>query len=248
MEFSRRKRSTRCEKEKADRAGVAQPENSDVADPRRQPRTFAVLAVVVWFAAASIAGVLGLVNEPGRPPLVLAGFIALPIAGFVAVYLASRAFRGFLQGISLTLLVGSHLWRFVGIGFVIGWLTGHLPAGFAVPEGFGDIVAAAGALVLIRGLRNGTASRGWLLAWNVFGLIDLVSAIVMGVLYSNSALGALTDGTVTTQALVTFPVNLIPNFFVPLFLLLHALTFKKIAEWNPATTAPTTVNVESRNA
>jgi hypothetical protein len=199
-------------------------------------RTFAVLAVVGWFAAACIAGVLGLVNEPGRPPLVVAGFIALPIVGFVAAYLASSAFRAFAQGIPLTLLVGSHLWRFVGIGFVIGWLTGNLPAGFAVPEGLGDIVAAAGALALIPSLRNGTASRGWLLAWNVFGVIDLVSAIVMGVLYSNSALGILAEGTVTTQALVTFPVNLIPNFFVPLFLLLHALTFKKIAEWEPATT------------
>lgn len=30
--------------------------------------------------------------------------------------------------------------------------------------------------------------------------------------------------------MVTFPVSLIPTFFVPLFLLLHALTFKRIAD------------------
>jgi hypothetical protein len=51
----------------------------------------------------------------------------------------------------------------------------------------------------------------------------------MGVLYSNGPLGLLSAGTVTTQLMVTFPVSLIPTFFVPLFLLLHALTFKKIA-------------------
>jgi hypothetical protein len=31
----------------------------------------------------------------------------------------------------------------------------------------------------------------------------------------------------------TFPVSLIPTFFVPLFLLLHALTFKRIADVAP---------------
>jgi hypothetical protein len=105
-----------------------------------------------------------------------------------------------------------------------------LPTGFAIPEGFGDIIAAAGALALLPSLRRGTASRGWLLAWNTWGFVDLVSAITMGVLYSEGPLGILSAGTVTTRWMVTFPVSLIPTFFVPLFLLLHALTFKKIAD------------------
>lgn len=192
-------------------------------------RTLTVLALVGWFAAACIAGMLGILNEPDRPPLVLLGFIAVPILGFVAAYFSSAAFRAFADGLSLTLLVGSHLWRFVGLGFVIGWLQGSLPAGFGIPEGFGDIIAAAGALALLPGIRRGTASRGWLLAWNTWGFVDLVSAITMGVLYADGPLGLLSAGTVTTRLMVTFPVSLIPTFFVPLFLLLHALTFKKIA-------------------
>jgi len=197
---------------------------------RSRARTLTVLALVGWFAAACIAGLLGIVNEPARPPLALLGFIALPILGFVVAYLASVSFRAFADGLSLTLLVGSHLWRFVGVGFVIGWLNGSLPAGFGIPEGFGDIIAAAGALALLPGLRRGTASRGWLLAWNTWGFLDLVSALTMGVLYSNGPLGILSAGTVTTRLMVTFPVSLIPTFFVPLFLLLHALTFKRIAD------------------
>lgn len=195
----------------------------------RRARTLTVLALVGWFVAACIAGVTGIINEPDRPPLVLLGFIALPIVGFVVAYVASASFRAFADGLSLTLLVGSHLWRFVGLGFVIAWLAGSLPAGFGIPEGFGDIIAATGALALLPGLRRGTASRGWLLAWNVWGFIDLMSAITMGVLYSNGPLGLLSAGTVTTKLMVTFPVSLIPTFFVPLFLLLHALTFKRIA-------------------
>jgi hypothetical protein len=197
-------------------------------------RTLTVLALGAWFAAAWLASLLGIINQPSRPPLVLLAFIVLPIVGFVTAYLASDSFRTFANGISLRLLVGSHLWRFVGLGFVIAWMTGHLPAGFGIPEGLGDVVAALGALLLLPKLRAGSIPRGWLLAWNTWGFVDLVSAITMGVLYSNSSLGILSPGTVTTQLMVTFPVSLIPTFFVPLFLLVHALIFKRIADLGPA--------------
>jgi hypothetical protein len=191
-------------------------------------RRLAILAVGAWFAAAFVAGALGLVNEPGRPPLVLAGFLAVPILGFVLWYWASPSFRAFTETIPLSLLVGSHLWRFVGLGFVIAWLAGALPAGFGIPEGFADIIAAAGALILLPQVREGTASRGWLLAWNTFGFLDLVSAITVGLLFSESRIGLLHTATASTRLMVTFPVSLIPTFFVPLFLLVHALTFRRV--------------------
>jgi hypothetical protein len=204
-----------------------------MSDNYRRTRNLTVLALAGWLAAACVAGVMGVFVEPDRV-LVLLGFIALPSAGFVAAYFTSASFRAFADGVSLTLLVGSHLWRFVGLGFVVAWMYGLLPAGFAIPEGFGDVLAAAGALALLPGLRRGTASRGWLLAWNTWGFVDLVSAITMGLLYSNGPLGILTAGGVSTRLMVTFPVSLIPTFFVPLFLLLHALTFKRIAHLGAA--------------
>ena len=196
----------------------------------RRMRTLTIVAIAAWFAAAFLGGVLDVVNQPGRPPTVLLGFLVVPTAGFIAAYLMSPRFRAFANGLPLTLLVGSHLWRFVGVGFVIGWMVGALPGGFGIPEGVGDIVAALGALLLLPGLMKGRAPRGWLLAWNTFGLVNLVSAIVMGLLYSESALGVLSPGTPTTRLMVTFPVSLIPTFFVPLFILLHLLTFKRIGD------------------
>ena len=192
-------------------------------------RRFTIVVLLVWFATAFTVGALGRVNQPGTLPTVLLGFLLGPTTLFVVAYFASQTFRAFTNGLSLTLLVGSHLWRFVGVGFVIAWLMGALPAGFGIPEGFGDIIAALGALLLIPKLRAGTASRGWLLAWNTFGLLDLISAIVVGSLYSEGAFGILSAGTPTTKLMVTFPVSLIPTFFVPLFILLHALTYRRIA-------------------
>ena len=187
-----------------------------------------IVAVTLWFVAAFFAGLAGYINEPGVPPVVLGSFIVVPIIGFIAAYLISDSFRAFTHNINLTLLVGSHLWRFVGIGFVIGWLKGTLPAGFAVLAGFCDIIAAAGALILIPMIRKGTATRGLLLTWNIFGLLDLLYAVISGILYSNSSFGILSRG-VTTKPMATFPVSMIPSFFVPLFILLHLLTFKRIA-------------------
>lgn len=68
-----------------------------------------------------------------------------------------------------------------------------------------------------------------LLAWNLFGFVDLVAAIVLGVLYSDGPFGVLATGTATTVPMVTFPVSLIPTFLVPLFLLLHGLVFVRLA-------------------
>jgi hypothetical protein len=78
-------------------------------------------------------------------------------------------------------------------------------------------------------LRKGTASPHHVLAWNVFGLLDLLAAISTGMLYSNSSLGVLVRGGVTTERMSTFPVSLIPTFFVPLFILVHLLIFKRLA-------------------
>lgn len=206
----------------------------------RKARRPALLAVAVWFLAAIVAGSLGVVNEPGRPPLVLLSLFALPMLGFAVAFAASASLRAFAESIPLWVLVGSHLWRFVGIGFVIGWLTGALPAGFGIPAGFGDIVAALGALVLLRRARRGTASRGWVLAWNIVGTIDLVAAITLGLLYSQSKLGVLSTATSSTVLLTMFPVSLIPTFFVPLFLLMHALTYRRVGDLRDSSSAGAT--------
>jgi hypothetical protein len=196
-------------------------------------RKLAFFAIAVWFAAAVTAGALGVVNEPGRPPLVLLTFFLVPIAGFLTAYLTSGSFRAFTETIPLSLLVGSHLWRFVGIVFVVGWLERTLAAGFGIPAGFGDIIVALGALLLLPRIRNGTATRGWLMAWNVFGILDLVAAITLGLLYSESALGRLSSTTSNTRLLTAFPLSVIPTFFVPLFILMHGLLFKRIGRMQP---------------
>ena len=188
-------------------------------------RTITIVLLGFWFAAAAVASFQGFPNES---PFGLWSFVALPFFGFVFAYFMSRTFRRFANAISLVLLVGAHVWRFVGIGFIYAWLTGRLAAGFAIPAGIGDIIVAAGSLALLPALRRGSASRRFLLLWNVIGLADLIAAIALGALYSQSSSGPVQPGPNSTSLMTAFPISLIPTFFVPLFILVHLLVFKRI--------------------
>jgi len=195
----------------------------------RRMNTYVIVGVIVWVGSALVAGWLGLFSQPGGPPTLLGLFIALPIAVCTTLYLASGRFREFAHGISLPLIVGAHLWRYVGLGFVMAWLFGKLPPQFGIPEGIGDIVAAVFALPLALALYRGRPVRTSYVVWNIFGLVDLVSAISVGVLYSQGSFGILRTG-VSTALMTTFPVHLIPTFFVPLFIMLHVLALLRRKE------------------
>ena len=192
-------------------------------------KNYTILAILAWFFSALIAGYYGVFAQPGRPPTYLGFFIAVPFAGFVAMYFGNPRFRAFTHSLSLPLIVGAHVWRYVGIGFVIAFLMGRLPPQFGIPEGVGDIIAAVFSLPLALALRQGKPVRSAFIAWNIFGLVDLLSAITMGVLYSEGSFGVLRTG-VSTALMTTFPVNLIPTFFVPSFILLHILALARSGE------------------
>ncbi len=185
-----------------------------------------------WFVAAFVGGAIDLFNQPDVPPLSLGIFLLAPIGGFILAYAVSPRFRQAIDQIPLWLITIAHVWRFVGLGFVIGTLVHVLPPQFGYPEGIGDVIAALFCVPLALAIRRNRRSprlRTAFVAWNIYGLIDLTSAITMGILYSNGPLGVL-RGDVSTALMVTFPVNLIPTFFVPLFILLHLLSLKRSGE------------------
>jgi hypothetical protein len=185
-------------------------------------KNYILLGVLAWFFLSLIGGWFGIFSQPDQLPVLLGLFIALPLIIFATLYLASSQFRAFAHSIQLPLIVGAHLWRFVGFSFILAYLLGYLPAGFGIPEGVGDIIAAIFALPLAIALHRRKPVRRTFVIWNIYGLADLVSALTMGLLYSQGPLGILrTD--VSTALMTTFPVNLIPTFFVPLFIMFHIL-------------------------
>jgi len=204
----------------------------DSRSPTRMTKTILLGVVGVWFLAAFIGGMKNVFYQPGLPPVTVGLFLLIPIAGFTLAYVYNARVRSVVDRVPLWLITIAHVWRFVGLGFVIGALIQVLPPQFGYPEGLGDVVAALFCLPLAFAIRRGRRSNGLrraYIAWNIFGLIDLLSAISLGILYSPSSFGVLrTD--ISTELMTTFPVNLIPTFFLPLFILFHMLSLKRSRE------------------
>ena len=60
------------------------------------------------------------------------------------------------------------------------------------------------------------------LGWNIFGILDLVNAVTMGITT------ALAQPTSNTSPLLSYPLVLVPAFGVPLSLILHGLSIRQL--------------------
>ena len=157
---------------------------------------------MVWFFAALWLGVSGVARGgAGKPPLMLAAAVTLPLLVFAAdARFGWRLFRGLAQ-LSLPALIAMQTYRIGGVFFVIAWMNGELPAGFALPAGLGDIAIGAAAPFVAAAVADGRPrARALALAWSVLGLVDLVAALSLGVTHSSSLLGVFATSVTTRFA------------------------------------------------
>jgi hypothetical protein len=186
-----------------------------------------VLSVaLVWLGLALMLGGSGRLQSwrPPVPQLVLVGLTA-------AVLLAGTfvpALRSWAWSVDLRVLVALHLSRFVGIYFLVLFRRSELPYAFAVPGGWGDILVATGALILLMaGSPSGTVGRyRAYMAWNLFGLMDILFVI------ATAARLALADPG-SMAALLRLPLSLLPTFLVPLIIASHLLIAVRLAKRRP---------------
>ena len=106
-----------------------------------------------------------------------------------------------------------HSFRFVGLAFLVpGVVSPDLPAAFAHPAAYGDIIAAMLALLALILLPR---AAGVVIAWifNLWGFTDLLNAFYQ----ANHA------GLLAGQLGATY---FIPTVIVPLLLITHGLAFR----------------------
>ncbi|HXV80813.1 MAG TPA: hypothetical protein VEG60_13120, partial [Candidatus Binatia bacterium] len=130
--------------------------------------------------------------------------------------------RQFVLGVDLRFLTGIQAWRMGGRSFLALYTYGILPGYFAWPAGLGDMAIGMTAPWVILALlhRPAFAASKTFVAWNIFGILDLVLAVSMGGFgprfFSDHLLGA--DATAPMSFM---PLVLVPAFFVPSFIILH---------------------------
>lgn len=166
-----------------------------------------------WFLLALFVGETELLSLlPGAAtPVILLGITATLLGAFWG----SQAFRAWVDQVELKYLVAVHLTRFVGIYFLVLHGRGELPGRFAISAGWGDILVATGAalLLLVPGLLK---SQRAVLGWNCVGLIDILFVVA-------TAAGLVAADRESMSALTRLPLSFLPTVVVPLIISTHVV-------------------------
>ncbi len=193
-----------------------------------------VLLLITWLALSITASAWSLFHAGSKhavhPPLPLGLAVIMPVLLFALWFAASPEFRRFALSLNVRTLTIVQSWRIGGFVFLILYARGILPAVFALPAGWGDIAIGATAPFVALYLTREAGRKKSFIAWQLFGILDLVVAVSMGVLASPTPVGMFARG-ITTDVMTTLPLSLIPTFAVPLLMVLHIISIAQAARW-----------------
>jgi hypothetical protein len=175
--------------------------------------------LVIWLILALLLSLAGVFHQLPIPMPMLGGGITVLV---LAVLIASPTWRRRALEHGFKPLIALHLTRFVGFYFLWLYSLGVLARNFAVPAGWGDIIVAVLAIPLLI-VRDWDAPtwRTYLLAWNLFGLADILMVIAMALRMAIADPGF-------RNAFASLPLSLLPTFIVPLVIASHALMLREL--------------------
>ncbi|MGR3436314.1 MAG: hypothetical protein ACU0CO_15725 [Shimia sp.] len=190
------------------------------ATPRRHVVVGAL--VIAWTAWAYLAVRYGadraLFGDLPVGPLL---YVALALAA--ALVFGNRLLG---SGVPQQLLIALQLFRPIGLVFVLEDARGTLPAVFAQPAGWGDLVAGLTALaVLLRYPTGPVPPRAVILVATV-GLADFASAFFFGFTSSDTPVQIFAHDA--PNRVIEWPLGLIPVFLVPYAIVAHVLSLQQM--------------------
>lgn len=196
----------------------------------KKPRMLSWLtgaALIGWFFLIFIFGkaevfAMSLFLTPG----IMIGFL---VSFFVLrkVYL-SPSVRVIADAMPIHWVIATQTYRVVGVGFLNLHALGLLPAFFAYPAGYGDILVGVTApFVAYWYAKKKPYYRALAIAWNYIGIADLAIAIGIGTLGFPRPIQTLPLHP-STELFSLYPMAIIPLFAVPLALILHLFSLRAV--------------------
>ena len=199
--------------------------------PVQKLTAVALAGLWIGFAIAlSSTGIYAVTSTPVPTIGVIAG---LPLLAAGLAVLWSARVREALLALPLPLLVGLNTMRIFGALFVLLAAEGRLSGPFPQSAGWGDVIVGLTAIPLTIAIaRSPKGNRGALLTWNLFGTLDLVAAVTLGIISAPGSPLQLLGGTVGSTAVTALPWSNIPSLLVPFYLITHGVIFARLARAN----------------
>src|SRR5262249_5105033 len=180
-------------------------------DPWRRRRWAigSAIAFAAWLATILLLAGNDFFHPDVRPPRIPMAWVATLGVGYLL--LLSRTFREIIAGIPMHWLIAIQTLRILGGVFLVRYFQGELSGVFAIPAGVGDVLTGIFApLVAYWWFTGKPYARGAAIAWNLFGMADLINAVTIGALTGGGGGG------------IVFPIVLIPIYGVPRAFLIHS--------------------------
>ena len=169
------------------------------------------------------------ITEKGAPPLNLLMTGGIPLSVFFITYWRMPTFRNYVLNIDMRLLILLHSWRMLGVGFILLYYVGELPALFSFLAGIGDAIVAISAVFLTYAMftnKKGVSTKA-VFRWNTFGLLDFVIALSVGILTRTDGI-LFQANNVSSDLMTQFPFVLVPAFLVQVFTLTHIIIYLQL--------------------
>jgi hypothetical protein len=184
---------------------------------------------IIYLAYVSFLSLKGVfdVNSLPPKPMVWAGIPLLIILfGFIG---NTKLFKKLLQSIKLESLITIHIFRLVGVFFIILYCYHLLPAELAFSAGAGDIITALLALPVARMVSKGKPWRmAAVYAWNIFGILDIVNLLIIVAINAKNTVVTGAHGDL--EEMLIFPFVWFPAFAPATIIFLHAAVFRKLQQ------------------
>ena len=188
-----------------------------------------------WVGLASGLGAAGDLGFAPNSPTPLIGVpVVTPVLVVGALAFANRGFRSALLAIPTSLLIGLNSMRVLGVLFLLLAFDGRLAGPFPFSAGFGDIITGVAAVPLaLMTARSQSLPAAAIAPWNVFGALDLVAAIALGITSANGSPLQLLHFGVGSEAMQALPFCLVPTVLVPFYLITHGIVAAQLAAQRP---------------
>lgn len=193
---------------------------------RRGAQIVAGMVAGGWTGVLVEATLVGAIRE--LPVLLGLFLVPLLVAGIAAV--AFPGARERLLAVPRPVILGLNLLRANGFLFIGLAFAGQLGGPFPYFAGFGDIITGLAVLPLVLGEPRLQRNDARLVLWNVFGLLDLITAVTLGVISGNGTPLQLIHAGAGSAAIGQLPWSLIPLLLVPCFMIGHVIVFAQMRE------------------
>ena len=185
----------------------------------------------LWIGLAIALAGTGIYASTAAPVPMVGVMLVLPLIAIGAAAALSAPVREALLALPVPLLIGLNSLRILAGGFlVLLAVQGRLSGPFPQDAGWGDIVVGVTALPLAFVVaRSFSANRVALLAWNILGTLDLVTAIALGITSAPGSPLQIFGGSIGSMAMGSLPWSNIPTLLVPFYLVTHGIIFAQLA-------------------